>query len=33
MSQKDLLNQFALAINDVGQDSELGFFLITYQEK
>lgn len=34
MSQKkDLLNQFTLAINDVGKDSELGVFLRTYQEK
>lgn len=34
MSKKeDLLNQFALAIDDVGKDSELGIFLITYQEK
>lgn len=35
MSQKkkDLLNQFTLAINDVGRDSELGVFLRTYQEK
>lgn len=31
--KKDLLNQFALAINDVGQDSELGLFLSAYQKK
>lgn len=33
ISKKDLLSQFALAIDDVGQDSELGIFLSTYQEK
>ena len=32
-AKKDLLNQFVLAIDDVGKDSELGVFLSSYQEK